>query len=121
MIISRAVTTGYLSRGKKWSWLYKGDLLAMLTGSLSRQKKAYLDFVAKGESEEIERFYSLKDLPSIMGGDTFKDMIRDKFSSFLNRDEIPEAKVLVPKVERVTCELRTGKKMAKTWKRLGRA
>ena len=53
------------------------------------------------EPEEIERFYSLKNLPSIMGGESFKDMIRDKFASLLNRTEIPEAKTLVPDVERV--------------------
>ena len=42
-----------------------------------------------------------------MGGESFKDMVRDKFSSLLNRVEIPEAKALVPEVERViieTCE-----------------
>lgn len=92
---------GYLSRAKKWAWVHKGDLLAMLAVSPARQKSAYLNFVAGEEPEEIEKFYSLKNLPAIMGGESFKDMIREKFASLLNRTEIPEAKTLVPDVERV--------------------
>ena len=58
---------GYLSRAKKWSWLQKDDLLTMLSKSRSEQKRAYIDFVGKGEPEEIERFYSLKNLPNLKG------------------------------------------------------
>ena len=72
----------------------KGNLLATLAGSSAMQKAAYLDFVAKGEPEEIEKFYSLKKLPSIMGGESFKDMIRDQFATLLNRDEISGSKGL---------------------------
>ena len=53
----------------------------------------------KGESEEIERFYSLKNLPSIFGDKSFKEFIGEKFSDLLNQPEIPESKVLAPGVE----------------------
>ena len=92
---------GYLSRAKKWSWLHKDDLLAMLENSQKKQRSAYIDFVSKGESEEIERFYSLKNLPSIFGDKSFKEFIGEKFSDLLNQPEIPESRVLAPEVEKV--------------------
>ena len=86
--------TGYLTRATKWSWLKKDDLLAMLTTTKTRQRSTYIDFVTSGESEEIERFYSLKQLPSILGGASFKEMIREKISVLLDHAEIPETKIL---------------------------
>jgi len=92
---------GYMSRAKKWSWLHKDGLLAMLTAIKKSQKSTYIDFVSKGEPEEIERFFSLKNLPSILGSDLFKESIRDKFSDLVNQPEIPESKVLAPDAEKV--------------------
>lgn len=92
---------GYLSKAKKWSWLQKEDLLSMLEISRTKQRTAYVDFVSKGESEEIEIFYSLKNLPSILGDKSFKYFIQEKFSDLLNQPEIPESKKLTPEVEKV--------------------
>jgi len=97
----------YVSQAKKWAWLQKENLLSMLTPVKSRQKRAYLDFVAIAEPEEIERFYALKNLPSILGDAWFIGMIRDKFSELTNVAEIPESRILAPEPERViatTCE-----------------
>ena len=92
---------GYLSRAKKWSWLQKDDLLTMLSKSRSEQKRAYIDFVGKGEPEEIERFYSLKNLPAVLGDKPFKEIIREKFSDLLSHPEIPRPKSLAVDAERV--------------------
>jgi len=92
---------GYVSKAKKWSWLHKDDILTMLSPTKKRQKSAYLDFVAQGEPEEIEKFYSLKNLPSILGSDLFKETIRDNFYALANQPEIPESKFLAPNVNRV--------------------
>lgn len=92
---------GYLSWANKWSWLQKKELLAMLATVKSRQIPAYLDFVSKGEPEEIEKFYSRKNLPSILGNASFKEYIREMFSDFINKPEIPGAKVLAPDAEKV--------------------
>lgn len=91
----------YMSRARKCSWLHKDDLLTMLTAIKKRQRSAYLDFVSKGEPEEIERFYSLKNLPSILGSDLFKESIREKFSDLVNQPEIPESKILAPDAGKV--------------------
>jgi len=73
----------------------------MLTPIKKRQKPAYIDFVSKGEPEQVEKFYSLKNLPSIFGSDLFKESNRDKFYSLANEPEIPESKFLAPYVEKV--------------------
>ena len=87
---------GYLSNAKKWAWLSKEPLLSLLSAKKSRQKPTYVDFVTLGEPEEIEKFYSLKNLPSILGSDSFKEYVRDEFSSLGFRKEIPESRVLAP-------------------------
>ncbi len=87
---------GYFSRAKKWSWLEKEVLLSQFTSVVSRQKEKYLDFVSCGDSQEIEKFYSLKQLPSMLGSSTFKDYIKEKFVSLMNIAEVPESKVLAP-------------------------
>lgn len=92
---------GYLSRTKKWSWLQKDVILTQLTHVKTRQKSAYLDFVSMNESQEIEKFYSLKNLPSILGCTSFKEYIREKFSELTNRPEVPESKALAPDAEKV--------------------
>ncbi len=92
---------GYLSQAKKWSWLQREVLLTQLTQAKSRQKSAYLDFVSLAEPHEIEKFYSLKNLPSILGNTDFKEYIREKFSELKNRAEIPESKILALDPEKV--------------------
>lgn len=92
---------GYITSAKSWAWLQKEELLAMLSPVKSRQKTAYLDFVAQAEPEQIEKFYSLKNLPSILGSVAFTDRIREMFSDLMAKPEIPEVKVLAPDAEKV--------------------
>lgn len=85
---------GYLSKARKWDWLHKKFLLDMLTDNESRQKSAYMEFVTQGDSSEIERFYSLKNLPSILGGPSFKEWVSNRFRHLLHNSEIPESRNL---------------------------
>ena len=89
----------YLSAAKKWDWLYKDFLLAMLSNKKRRQKAAYLDFVSQGEPEAIKRFYSLKNLPSVLGRDSFKEWVKEKFKNLSFQEEIPESRNLAPTAE----------------------
>ena len=92
---------GYMSGAKKWSWLQKDIILAQLSQVKNKQQSAYLDFVSLGDSQEIEVFYSLKNLPSILGGTSFKEFIKEKFHKFKNIPEIPESKFLAQDAENV--------------------
>lgn len=81
--------------------MQKEVLLTQFTPVTSKQKLAYLDFVTQGESQDIEKFYSLKNLPPILGSSSFKEHIKEKFMGLTNRVEIPESKVLAPDVDKV--------------------
>ncbi|MBM9537547.1 transposase [Desulfobulbus alkaliphilus] len=96
---------GYLSAAKKWAWLDKDVLLTMLCAKKSGRRAAYEDFVSKDTSEEIERFYSLKNLPSVLGGDAFKDWLKEKFQHLCFHEEIPESRILAPTAEEIIREV----------------
>lgn len=65
----------YMSKNMESKWLYSQSILDMLTKKKSEQQKAYLDFVVQENSEEIEKFYSLKKLLPVFGGKTFKEKL----------------------------------------------
>jgi REP element-mobilizing transposase RayT len=92
---------GYISKAKKWEWLHKDFLLSMLSGKKSRRRSAYIDFVSQVEPEEIERFYSLKNLSSVLGSDYFKEWVKEKFSHLQFHEEIPESRELAPSPEKI--------------------
>jgi hypothetical protein len=64
----------------------KGKTVVHALGKKERSKTVYRDFVSKGESKKIERFYSLTNLPSVLGSDSFKQWIKDKFKHLSYHD-----------------------------------
>jgi hypothetical protein len=96
-----------MSTAKKWDWLKKDILLSMFSRNKTDQKTAYLDFVSLGEPKEIERFYSLTNLPSVLGSDPFKQWIKEKFKHLSDQDEIPRSRDLAPTADyivSIVCE-----------------
>jgi len=88
-------------KGKKKGWLYKDFLFSMLASKKSKRKSAYIDFISQGESEETERFYSLKNFPSVMGSDSFKESIKEKFQHLRFSGEIAGVRELAPSPEKI--------------------
>jgi REP element-mobilizing transposase RayT len=98
---------GYLSNAKRWEWLHKEFLLSMLSKKRNGRQASYRKFVSLDDSEETERFYSLKNLPSVLGGDSFKQWLKEYFSHLSFRDEIPESRLLAPSAQEIiatTCQ-----------------
>lgn len=98
---------GYLSAARKWDWLHKDFLLSMLSKKRSGRLASYKDFASLDDSEKTERFYSLKNLPSVMGDDSFKEWITEQFQHLCFREEIPESRLLAPSADEIiatTCE-----------------
>jgi chromosomal replication initiation ATPase DnaA len=83
-----------LSCAKQWDWLERETLLTMLTTKKSQRKKAYLDFVAQDEPQEITAFYAMKKLSSLLGGKAFKDWVRNRSNDQDLQREVPEARRL---------------------------
>jgi len=92
---------GYISKAKKWEWLYKDFLLSMLFGKKTMRRSAYIDFVSQVEPAELKRFHSLKNLPSVLSSDSFKEWVKEKFSHLRFQEEIPESRELTPSPENI--------------------
>jgi REP-associated tyrosine transposase len=92
---------GYIANTKKWQWMHKDGLLSMISAKKNKRKSAYLDFISQAESEETERFYSLKNLPSIMGSNSFKEWVKEKFHHLRFKEEIPGSRELAPSPETI--------------------
>ena len=92
---------GYTSRAKKWDWLYKEFLLTLFSEKSRQAKKTYMEFVLQKEPEAIAKFYSKKNLSSILGDDDFKEWIKEKFQDVRLHREIPESNILAPDPEKI--------------------
>jgi len=85
---------GYTSRAKKWHWLYKDFMLSLFSGKYGKARKAYIEYISQIESEEIDNFYSKKNLSSLLGDDNFKEWVKEKFQDLRFHQEIPESRIL---------------------------
>ena len=91
----------FLSSSKKWDWLYKEYFLSLFSGNKSKRRVAYLNFVSKVDAEKIERIFSLKKLPSVLGSEGFIDWVKKKYYKVKVHEEIPESRMLAPGVEKI--------------------
>jgi REP element-mobilizing transposase RayT len=92
---------GYISQSEKWQWLHKDFLLAMLSPAKTECRRNYLDFIVQEEPEEIERFYSLKKLASVLGGESFKEWLVEEFAHLRSQREIPDSSALSPAPDKI--------------------
>ena len=99
---------GYVSDSKKWSWLYKDLPLSLLSKDKAERKKRYKQFVSMEDSEDINEIYSRKNLPSVIGSESFMDWVKGKFYREKKHEEIPDSRLLAPSLENIkkaVCEL----------------
>jgi putative transposase len=97
---------GYISEAKKWDWLYKDFVLSMLTKQRRKQRRAYRQFVAKGNTEEIVHLLEGKRLPWLLGSDRFIDWVKDRFFKGKHHKEVPDSRGLAPgrrKIKEAVC------------------
>lgn len=92
---------GYLSKSPKWNWLNREAFFLLLTNVKSMRMKEYREFVGEEDSNEIVSVFLKKKAPSILGTGKFKDWVKEKYSTSLFQEEIPETKVLVPSKEKI--------------------
>lgn len=85
---------GYLADEKHWQWLHCTPLLKMFSSTRKKAFEDYLSFVRQQDSEEVQQFFSRKNLPSIFGSEGFIEKIRNKYEFFLQDKEIAGRDVL---------------------------
>ena len=92
---------GYMSHAKKWDWLNKKFILAMLSTKPDQRVRQYRNFMGEGEDETLLRTLSLKKLPSVLGDNDFIEKIKNRFFEQMSHIEVPESKRLAPDMERI--------------------
>lgn len=92
---------GYLSNAKRWSWLSKDVILSMLSRRKKERRKAYVAFMKAKEPDSVKRFYSLKNLRSVLGSSAFVQQIKDSFADALTHPEVPQSSSLKRSVDDV--------------------
>jgi hypothetical protein len=96
---------GYLSKAKKWNWLYKDFVLAMLTKQKSSQLRIYKQFMAQEQDEDLVRVLDRKNQPSILGSEKFISWIKEQFFKKKIDREIPASKKLGPDLDTIISEV----------------
>ena len=87
---------GYLRRGDAWKWLHTGPLLAQFSDDPAKARAEYRRFMARDDDENIERVFSLKKLPTILGNSEFVQTIKDRFFAAKLSPEVPQSRQLAP-------------------------
>lgn len=99
---------GYISNGKKWEWLHKRFLLSMFSRQSSKAKKAYIDFLQDGDTQEVTYFFSKKSIPAVFGSADFIEWVKKKFYQHKQHNEVPESRQLSPTIadiKEAVCQL----------------
>ena len=92
---------GYLSKAKKWNWLYKSFVLQMLTAIKNHQLQAYKQLMSQEQDEDLIQVLDSKNLPSMFGSDKFVFWIKDKFFERKKDKQVPALKELAPDLDTI--------------------
>jgi putative transposase len=95
----------YLSNAKKWKWLHKDYILKLFSDSKPESIKLYKQFVLKETPAEINQIFGRKNLPTVLGNESFVNRIRNRFFNLKDFEEIPETKRLAPDIEAIKNEV----------------
>jgi REP element-mobilizing transposase RayT len=96
---------GYLSKAKKWSWLYKHFVLHALTANKNRQIQVYKHFMAQEPDQDLGRALESKSLPSMLGSEKFISWIKDRFFKQKKDKQVPMSKQLAPDLDTIISEV----------------
>ena len=96
---------GYLSKARKWNWLYKDFVLQMLTEQISSQIRIYKQFMAQRQGEDLLRVFERKNQPSMLGSKEFISRVKNRFFKKKVDKEVPASKRLAPEMERIISEV----------------
>ena len=96
---------GYLSKAKKWNWLYKHFVLNMLTTQINSQIQIYKQFLAQKQDEDLVRVLDGKNPPSMLGSEKFISWIKDRFFKKKKDKQVPASKELAPDLDTIISEV----------------
>jgi REP element-mobilizing transposase RayT len=91
----------YLADSGIWSWMHRAPLLKRFSDDLDEARKGYFRFMAEEDDERVEQAFSMRNLPSILGGLDFVKRIKERFITKKLHREVPAARVLAPSVQEI--------------------
>lgn len=91
----------YLSNAKKWDWLHKAFILSLFGREKREAIKTYKKFISMETPEEINRIFSKRKFPSMLGSESFINSVKETFFHKKRHDEIPESRRLAPEAEKI--------------------
>lgn len=100
-----SIHRGFLSKAKKWNWLYKQFVLQMLTANKNRQILVYKQFMAQEQDQDLGRILDSKSLPSMLGSERFISWIKDRFFKKKKYKQVPAAKKLAPDLDTIISQV----------------
>jgi REP element-mobilizing transposase RayT len=99
---------GYLNKRKPWEWLSTAPVLSRFSEDPATARVGYRRFMAQDDDETIERIFSLKKLPAILGNAQFVQAIKARFFASKLSPEVPESRLLAPvsmdRIKHAVCE-----------------
>jgi hypothetical protein len=84
------------SKDRSHEWLHKNYILDIFSEDKDFQTTAYRRFISIEDSKELIRYYSKKNISSILGSEKFIKWVKDRFPKKKKEKEIPESKKLCP-------------------------
>ena len=96
---------GYLSKAKKWNWIYKHFVLDMLTTQINSQIQIYKQFMAQEQDENLLRVLDGKNPPSMLGSEKFISWIKDLFFKKKKDKEVTASKELTTDLDTIISEV----------------
>jgi len=98
----------YLSRAKRWDWLYKDYVLGMLAKKEADRLRLYREFVSMADSQDLLEVFSRNKWPWVLGSEGFVATVKERFFARKLNDEVPESRELaadVAWIKKAVCEL----------------
>jgi len=92
---------GYMTESKKWNWLYKDFILAMVSSEKNDPRAAYMRFIARKDNEKTLKVFNSRKLPSYLGGKKFTEWVKETFFARKEHIEIPESTSLAPDIQKI--------------------
>jgi REP element-mobilizing transposase RayT len=96
---------GYISKTKKWHWLYKDFVLSMLSPKPDGQIRAYKLFMAQEEEDGLLKVFERKYLPAVLGSTDFMSWIKNIFYEKKLDKQVPASKKLAPDLETIIAQV----------------
>jgi len=92
---------GYVSKAKKWDWLYKDFMLSILSRNRGNQLLAYQEFMYQKDDAVVIRILEGKKWPVLWGSDAFIQLMKEKYFKKKRNREVPESGYLSPGIEHI--------------------